>query len=87
MVIPAQFLNQNFHEIFVYHFLKMEGKEYIHALLAILCATAKRTGIAYADSTPIPICHNKRTSRHWKSAQKGKKIWFFNIFFNFNGHK
>ncbi|CAO4842070.1 MAG: hypothetical protein CNLJKLNK_01134 [Holosporales bacterium] len=29
MVIPAQFLNQNFHEIFVYHFLKMEGKEYI----------------------------------------------------------
>ncbi|CAO4840737.1 MAG: hypothetical protein CNLJKLNK_00243 [Holosporales bacterium] len=28
MVIPAQFLNQNFHEIFVYHFLKMKGNEY-----------------------------------------------------------
>ncbi|CAO5677389.1 MAG: hypothetical protein HEEMFOPI_01281 [Holosporales bacterium] len=29
MVIPAQFLNQNFHEIFVYLFLKMKGNEYI----------------------------------------------------------
>ncbi|CAO5678259.1 MAG: hypothetical protein NEHIOOID_00888 [Holosporales bacterium] len=34
MVIPAQFLNQNFHEIFVYHFLKMESKEYSPAQLA-----------------------------------------------------
>ncbi|CAO4847169.1 MAG: hypothetical protein CNLJKLNK_00375 [Holosporales bacterium] len=29
MVISAQFLNQNFHEIFAYHFLKIEGNEYI----------------------------------------------------------
>ena len=48
----------------------------------ILCAMAKRTGIAYTDSTPIPVCHNKRTSRHkvFKDyAKLGKSTmgWFY----------
>ncbi|CAO4846131.1 MAG: hypothetical protein CNLJKLNK_00420 [Holosporales bacterium] len=36
MIIPAQFLNQNFHEIFVYHFLKMEDNDYIRNVYMIV---------------------------------------------------
>jgi hypothetical protein len=55
---------------------------HFHALLTILCATAKQTGISYVDSTCIPVCHNKRTSRHkvFKGlAALGKSTmgWFF----------
>lgn len=55
---------------------------HFYALLTILCATAKQTGIAYVDSTCIPVCHNKRTSRHkvFKGlAALGKSTmgWFF----------
>ena len=55
---------------------------HFYALLTILCALAKQTGIAYVDSTCIPVCHNKRTSRHkvFKGlAALGKSTmgWFF----------
>ena len=43
---------------------------------------AKRTGIGYIDSTPIPVCHNKRIYRHavFKGlAERGQSTmgWFF----------
>lgn len=55
---------------------------HFHALLMILCAMTKQTGLAYVDSTCIPVCHNKRTSRHkvFKGlAALGKSTmgWFF----------
>ena len=55
---------------------------HFHALLMILCAMTKQTGLAYIDSTCIPVCHNKRTSRHqvFKGlAALGKSTmgWFF----------
>lgn len=37
---------------------------HFHALLMVLCAMAKQTGLSYVDSTCMPVCHNKRTSRH-----------------------
>jgi hypothetical protein len=48
----------------------------------VLCACAKHTGIGYIDSTPIPVCHNKRIYRHkvFKDlAERGKSTmgWFF----------
>ncbi len=55
---------------------------HFYALLMILCAMAKRTGIEYIDSTPVPVCHNKRIYRHkvFKDlAARGKSTmgWFF----------
>lgn len=55
---------------------------HFHALLMILCAMTRQTGLAYVDSTCIPVCHNKRTSRHklFKGlAALGKSTmgWFF----------
>ena len=57
---------------------------HFHACLMVLCAMAKQTGIAYIDSTCIPVCHNKRTSRHkvFKGlAALGKSTmgWFFGL--------
>ena len=37
---------------------------HFHALLMILCMLAQQTGINYIDATCVPVCHNKRTSRH-----------------------
>lgn len=55
---------------------------HFYAMLIILCAMAKRTGIGYIDSTPIPVCHNKRIYRHavFKGlAERGQSTmgWFF----------
>mgnify|MGYP002144626015 FL=1 len=55
---------------------------HFHALLMILCSMAKQTGLAYLDSTCIPVCHNKVPSRHklFKGlAELGKSTmgWFF----------
>jgi hypothetical protein len=55
---------------------------HFHALLMILCAMAKHNGLSYVDSTPIPVCHNKRIYRHkvFKGlAAKSKSTmgWFF----------
>jgi len=57
---------------------------HFHALLMVLCAMAKPTGIAYVDSTCIPVCNNKRTYRHkvFKGlAALGKSTmgWFFGM--------
>jgi hypothetical protein len=37
---------------------------HFHALIVILSATAKHTGLNYVDSTNIPVCHRKRSRRH-----------------------
>jgi hypothetical protein len=55
---------------------------HFHALLMILCALAKRSGISYMDSTPLPVCHYKRIYRHkvfkgFAARSKGTMGWFF----------
>ncbi len=55
---------------------------YFHALLLILCALSQHTGINYIDATCIPVCHNKRTSRHkvfngLAALGKSTMGWFF----------
>lgn len=55
---------------------------HFHALLAILCAVEKHTGLGYVDATCISVCHIKRSSRHkvFKGlAAKSKSTmgWFF----------
>jgi len=55
---------------------------HFHALLMVLCAMTKHTGIAYIDSTCLPVCHNKRTSRHkvfkgLAALGKSSMGWFF----------
>lgn len=55
---------------------------HFHALLTILCAIAKQTGINYVDSTYIPVCHSKRIYRHkvfndLARLGKGSMGWFF----------
>jgi hypothetical protein len=57
---------------------------HFHALLTILCATAKQTGINYVDSTYIPVCHNKRTYKHkvfkgLAALGKSSMGWFFGM--------
>ncbi len=51
-------------------------------LMNILFAQSEKTGISFADSTRIPICHNKRISRNKvfaDCAARGKSTmgWFF----------
>ena len=55
---------------------------HFHALLTVLCAMEKQTGLGYVDSTPIPVCHNKRIYNHrvFKGlGSRGKSTmgWFF----------
>lgn len=52
------------------------------ALLITICSLATQTGVSYIDSTPIPVCHNKRIYNHkvFKDlAKRGKSTmgWFF----------
>jgi transposase len=65
-------------------FIELEQRclGHFHAMLMILCAMAHHTGFGYIDSTPIPVCHNKRIYRHkvFKGlAAIGKSTmgWFF----------
>lgn len=62
--------------------LKQRCLGHFHALLTILCALAEQTGIGYIDSTRIPVCHNKRLSRHTvfkglAALGKSSMGWFF----------
>jgi hypothetical protein len=55
---------------------------HFHALLMVLCAMTKHTGLGYVDSTPIPVCHIKREYRHkvfkgLASKSKSTMGWFF----------
>lgn len=55
---------------------------YFFIFIQCICAASQKTGIAYIDSTCIPVCNNKRTSRHkvFKDLAKlGKSTmgWFF----------
>lgn len=62
--------------------LQQRTLSYFYAFIMIVCKIQKQTGIAFIDSTRIPVCHNKRTSRHkvFKGLAKlGKSTmgWFF----------
>jgi Transposase DDE domain len=55
---------------------------HFHALLMVLCAMAKKTGLSYVDSTCMPVCHHKRISRHkvfkgLAALGKSSMGWFF----------
>lgn len=57
---------------------------HFHALLTILCAVAKQTGINYVDSTYIPVCHSKRIYKHkvfkgLAALGKSSMGWFFGL--------
>ena len=57
---------------------------HFHALLLILCALEKQTGLAYVDSTCLPVCHNKRISRNkvfkgLAAFSKSTMGWFFGL--------
>lgn len=57
---------------------------HFHALLLILCALEKQTGLAYVDSTCLPVCHNKRISRNkvfkgLAALSKSTMGWFFGL--------
>jgi hypothetical protein len=70
-----------------YHrFIELEQRYlgHFYALLMILCAMARQTGINYVDSTAIPVCHNKRIYKHKVFdglAARGKTTmgWFFGL--------
>jgi hypothetical protein len=62
--------------------LKQRCLGHFYALLMTLCAMSEQTGISYVDSTCLPICHNKRTSRHkvfkgFAALGKSTMGWFF----------
>ena len=62
--------------------LQQQCLGYFHALLMILCAIAKHNGLSYLDSTPIPVCHNKRIYKHkvfngLAAKSKSTMGWFF----------
>lgn len=62
--------------------LQQQCLGHFHALLMVLCAMAKHNGLGYVDSTPIPVCHNKRIYRHKVFnglVARGKSTmgWFF----------
>ena len=61
--------------------------ELMPGVLAPLCAYLKRrfgscTGIAFIDSTPLAVCHNRRITRHkvfkeWATRGKTSIGWFY----------
>ncbi len=57
---------------------------HFHALLTIMCELCQQTGIAFMDATCLPVCHNKRTSRHkvfkgYAALGKSTMGWFFGL--------
>jgi transposase len=55
---------------------------HFYAFLTIICSLSRQTGLAYMDSTCLPVCHTKRASRNkvFKGqAALGKSTmgWFF----------
>lgn len=65
-------------------FVELIPRTYIYfcCFFNLLCAEASKKGLYYTDATALPVCHNKRTSRHkvFKDmAALGKTTmgWFF----------
>jgi hypothetical protein len=58
--------------------------KYVLSLLTLFlaCMTTTKSGIYYVDSTPLPVCHNKRIAKHrvfGGLASRGRTSvgWFF----------
>lgn len=80
-----QFYKNEFPKLPSYNrFIELQPRclEYFYSLMMVLCALSKYTGLNYIDSTCIPVCHNKRTSRHkvfkgLATLGKSSMGWFF----------
>lgn len=64
--------------------IQAKALPYLIFLLNWLIQQSQQTGIAYIDSTPITVCHNKRIRRNKVFASVGKigkstKGWFFGL--------
>lgn len=63
-------------------FITLQGRALVPLTMFLSSRMGKRTGLYYVDSTPLPVCHNKRISRHKTFqglAARGKTSmgWFF----------
>lgn len=63
-------------------FVALKKKLFMPMSLLMHCLSGEETGLYFADSTSLKVCHNKRISNHRvfdKMAQRGKTTmgWFF----------
>lgn len=63
-------------------FVSLKKKLFLPLTIMLHCLTGDETGIYFADSTPLKVCHNKRIPRHKvfeNLAARGKCTmgWFF----------
>jgi hypothetical protein len=63
-------------------FIRLMSQAFVPLLMYLLSQRGQCTGIAFMDSTPIKVCHNRRISRHKVFsglAARGKTTmgWFF----------
>ena len=63
-------------------FIAMQGRIFVPLTMFLSSRMGQKTGIYYVDSTSLPVCHNKRISRHKVFAglaARGKTSmgWFF----------
>ena len=78
-----QLYKPEFPELLSYNrFLELMPRSFPYFLLLLTSFLDKEDKIHFIDSTPIPVCHNKRISRHrvFKGlARRGKSTmgWFF----------
>ena len=81
-IYKAEFPNLPSYSRFVE--LKSRALMPLTILHALLCEKSQKTGLYFIDSTPIPVCHNKRIFKHkvfQDIATRGKSTmgWFFGL--------
>lgn len=78
-----QLYRSDFPKLVVYHrFLELMPRVFLYFVLLLYALLDKEDKINFIDATAIPVCHNKRISRHkiFKDiAKRGKTSmgWFF----------
>jgi hypothetical protein len=75
-------------------FVTIQKQAFIPLMFFMFSRMGQKTGVYYIDSTPLPVCHNRRIHRHKTFAglaKRGKTSmgWFFGfklhlVFNNFN---
>lgn len=63
-------------------FVTLQKRVFMPLMVFMFSKLGKKTGVYYIDSTPLPVCHNRRISRHKTFAglaDRGKTSmgWFF----------